>query len=79
MGGHGALTLGVAKSRSLPNDFCIRAHRESIRVPLGRKGVGQDTSVNDRLAWGNYDATELVMSLSQLAGKPDVDRPGLSR
>ena len=77
MGGHGALTLGLRNPDLYRSISAFAPIANPSACPWGTKALGGYLG-NDRLAWGNYDATELVMSLSQLPENPMLIDQGLA-
>ena len=77
MGGHGALTLGLRNPEIYRTISAFAPIANPSACPWGEKALGGYLG-SDRLAWGNYDATELVMSLSQLPQNPVLVDQGLA-
>lgn len=77
MGGHGALTLGLRNPDLYRTISAFAPIANPSACPWGEKALGGYLG-DDRLAWGNYDATEVVMSLSQLPENPMLIDQGLA-
>lgn len=77
MGGHGALTLGLRNPDLYRTISAFAPIANPSACPWGEKALGGYLG-DDRLAWGNYDATEVVMSLSQLPESPMLIDQGLA-
>ena len=77
MGGHGALTLGLRNPELYRTISAFAPIANPSACPWGEKALGGYLG-DDRLAWGNYDATEVVMSLSQLPENPMLIDQGLA-
>jgi len=69
MGGHGALTIGLKNPGFYQSVSAFAPICNPSNCPWGEKALGHYLG-NDRAAWSEYDATELVKSLRQLPAQP---------
>ncbi len=64
MGGHGALTIGLKNPALYQSISAFAPICSPINCPWGQKALGNYLG-DDRAAWGDYDATEIVSSLDE--------------
>jgi S-formylglutathione hydrolase len=77
MGGHGALTIGLRNPAKYRSISAFAPICSPVNCPWGQKAFGNYLG-DDRSAWAQYDATELIRRLDALPDGPILVDQGLS-